>query len=312
MTGFETEGASEPMGMALDCLPCFVRQAVTVARMVSADASVRERVIREALAVLSETALDGSPVALAREFHRRIRGIIGGADPYRAEKDAQNRLALALLPELRAAIEAAADPVMTAARVAAAGNVIDMGAPGDISEDRIRETLLSASAMPLAGEGRGFRNAILSARRILYLTDNAGEIAFDRLFIEQLGPGRVTAAVRGGPVLNDATITDARAVGLDGLVEVIDNGSDAPGTLLEDCSPEFKRRFAAADLVLAKGQGNYETLGRHPKNILFLFKVKCPLIAELTGEPLGAHVVVPSGTGPNRAGRKDSLKEADP
>jgi len=288
------------MRMALDCLPCFVRQALAVARMVTADAAVQERIVREVLALIGGITLDGSPAVLAQLFHLRIREIVGCDDPYREAKDRQNRMAISLLPELRAEIKAAPDPLITAARLAVAGNVIDLGAPGEITEARVREAVGLSLAEPLDGEPDGFRDAILSARDILYLTDNAGEIAFDRLFIEQIGPGRVTAAVRGGPIINDATRMDARAVGLDEIVEVIDNGSDAPGTLLEDCSPEFKRRFIAADLILAKGQGNYETLGRHPGNIFFLFKVKCPVIAELAGAPVGAQVIARSGAVPER------------
>jgi len=282
------------MGTALDCLPCFVRQTLSAARLVSADSAVQEKIIREVLTKISRMDLSTSPAALAQEIHRRIREIVGRKDPYREAKDFQNRLALGFLPGLREKIDASPDPLSTAARLAVAGNVIDLGAPGEISEARVRESIERAIAEPLAGEQDGFRDTILSARNILYLTDNAGEIAFDRLFIERLGPARVTAAVRGAPVINDATMADAQAVGLDRIVEVIDNGSDAPGTLLEDCSPEFRRRFAAADLVLAKGQGNFETLGRHPGKIGFLFKVKCPVIAELAGAPIGAHVWVRS------------------
>lgn len=296
------EAKSGGMRKSLDCLPCFVRQALAAARMVSADAAVQERIVREVLALIGGMTLDGSPTVLAQEFHRRIREIVGRDDPYREAKDMQNRLALSLLPELRAEIEAAPDPVIMAARLAVAGNVIDLGAPGEISEARVRESIGRALAEPLAGEQDGFRETVLSARNILYLADNAGEIAFDRLFIERLGPARVTAAVRGAPIINDATLVDAQAVGLDRIVEVVDNGSDAPGTLLEDCSPEFRRRFAAADLVLAKGQGNFETLGRHLGNIGFLFKVKCPVIAELAGAPVGAHVWIHSTAGVTKPG----------
>jgi uncharacterized protein with ATP-grasp and redox domains len=98
-------------------------------------------------------------------------------------------------------------------------------------------------------------------------------------------------AVRGAPVLNDATAADARAAGLAEICEVIDNGSDAPGTLLEDCSPGFRQRFRAADMIIAKGQGNYETLSEAPGNIFFLFKVKCPVIAAHSGMPVGAQVL---------------------
>ncbi|HNT32981.1 MAG TPA: ARMT1-like domain-containing protein [Candidatus Aminicenantes bacterium] len=282
------------MKTSLDCLPCFVRQALDAARMVSTDPAFHERFLREILARITEMSLDTAPAVFGRELHRRIRGLSGREDPYREAKERQNRLALALMPGLREKISAAPDPLILAARLAAAGNVIDLGAPGPISETNVRESIAQALTRPLAGEGNKFREEVLSAKNILYLADNAGEIVMDRLFIEQLGPSRVTVAVRGGPILNDATRADARATGLDEIVEIIDNGSDAPGTLLEDCSPEFRRRFEAADLVLAKGQGNFETLAGHPKNIVFLFKIKCPVIAAEAGAPAGAHVVIRS------------------
>jgi uncharacterized protein with ATP-grasp and redox domains len=131
----------------------------------------------------------------------------------------------------------------------------------------------------------------------LYLADNAGEIAFDRLLVERISPGRVTLAVRGAPVINDATLADAQAVGLDKIVEVIDNGSDAPGTILDDCHSDFRRRFAGADLIIAKGQGNYETLSDGPGNLFFLFKAKCPVIADHIGQPVGTQIMVQTRTG---------------
>jgi len=216
-------------------------------------------------------------------------------------KDHQNRMALALLPKMKTEIEGATDPLIMALRLAIAGNVIDMGANGDVTESGVRESISQALTKPFAGEQSGFRKAIAEAQSILYLADNAGEIAFDRLLIEQLSPARVTVAVRGAPTINDATMADARAVGLHEIVEIIDNGSDAPGTLLDDCSQEFKRRFTEADLILAKVQGNFETLSDEPDNIIFLFKAKCPVIAEHVRVPLGTHVLTRS-----RAGFADS------
>jgi len=102
----------------------------------------------------------------------------------------------------------------------------------------------------------------------------------------------VTVAVRGSPVINDATRADARAAGLEGLAGIIDNGSDAPGTLLAECGPEFLRRYAEADLVVAKGQGNFESLGEERRDMFFLFKVKCPVIARHAGHPVGANVLM--------------------
>ena len=156
---------------------------------------------------------------------------------------------------------------------------------------------------PLDGDAAAFAAEVEAAENILYLTDNAGEIVFDRLLIARLPPGRTTVAVRGAPVINDATMADAETAGLTRLVPVIDNGSDAPGTVLADCSEAFRRRFAAADLVIAKGQGNFETLREANHRIYFLLRVKCPVIARDIGCPIGRMVC----RAPDRAkdGRRD-------
>jgi len=278
----------------LDCLPCFIRQAADAARMVSTDSALHEQILREVLRWASEMALDESPPVLGQRIHRRLREITGVEDPYRAAKDHLNRMALSLLPELKAEIKAASDPLVMGVRLAIAGNVMDLGVNGEVTESDVRNSISQALAEPFAGEQNGFRQAVAEARSILYLADNAGEVAMDRLLIEQLSPARVTLVVRGAPVINDATMADARAVGLHEIVEIIDNGSDAPGTILEDCSEDFTRRFSEADLILAKGQGNFETLSEEPRNIFFLFQAKCPVIAAHIGLPVGTHVLARS------------------
>ncbi|MBI5590394.1 MAG: DUF89 family protein [Deltaproteobacteria bacterium] len=287
------------MKISLDCIPCLIRQALSAARMVSADPAVHQRIVREVLLWIGGMTLEEPPPVLSQRIHRWLRGILGMEDPYRDAKDQQNRMAMSLLPELRAKIEATLDPLplTMAVRIAIAGNVIDMGVYDNMTESSVRESVRQALTKPFVGDRIGFGKTVREAKSILYLTDNAGEIAFDRLLIEQLSPTRVTVAVRGGPVINDATMTDARAVGLHEIVEIIDNGSDAPGTLLDDCSQEFKRRFTEADLILAKGQGNFETLSDTPGNIFFLFMAKCPVIAAHAGVPIGAHVLVRSNAG---------------
>jgi len=278
----------------LDCLPCFIRQAADAARMVSTDSALHEQILREVLRWASEMALDESPPVLGQRIHRRLREITGVEDPYRAAKDHLNRMALSLLSELKAEIKAASDPLVMGVRLAIAGNVMDLGVNGEVTESDVRNSISQALAEPFAGEQNGFRQAVAEARSILYLADNAGEIAMDRLLIEQLSPARVTLVVRGAPVINDATMADARAVGLHEIVEIIDNGSDAPGTILEDCSEDFTRRFSEADLILAKGQGNFETLSEEPRNIFFLFQAKCPVIAAHIGLPVGTHILARS------------------
>lgn len=285
------------MKTSLDCIPCILRQSLDAARMVSKDPKVHENILREVLGWAGEMDLSQSPPAMAQRIHRRLREIAGVDDPYRETKDRQNFIALEMLPSLRSKIESASDPLLLAARLAIAGNVIDMGVNGNLTEADMLQAVNRALTEPLVGDYDEFRIAIAKAQSILYLADNAGEIAFDRLLIEKLLPERVTLVVRGAPVINDATLADAQAVGLDKIVEIIDNGSDAPGTILRDCSQEFQRRYSDADLIIAKGQGNFETLSNEPENIFFLFKVKCPLVSELVHQPIGTQMLLQSRSG---------------
>lgn len=279
----------------LDCIPCFIRQTLEAVQLVSSDASLHESVLRQVLRWAAEMDMSQSPPAMGQRIHRLIRTLTNNDDPYQLAKAQQNLMALHLLDSFKTQLETATDPLDMAVRLAIAGNVMDLGLKGNITESEVRATIYQALATPLVGEPEAFKKAVARAQRILYLTDNAGEIAFDGLLIQQIGPARVTVAVRGRPILNDATLEDARAVGLHHVVELMDNGSDAPGTLLGDCSQEFRRRFYQADLIIAKGQGNYETLSQEPGPIFFLFKAKCPVIARHVAVPLGTHLLLQQG-----------------
>lgn len=286
------------MKTSLDCIPCLLRQSLDAARLVSSSPSVHEQIVRDVLHWTGEMDLNQSPPAIAQRIHRLLRELIGVSDPYREAKDWQNRIAMELLPKFRAEVKSAKNPLLMAARLAIAGNVIDMGSNGNLTEADVRQSLSKALTEPFFGEEDRFQQAIAQAKSVLYLADNAGEIAFDLLLVEQIikqvSPERVTLVVRGAPVLNDATLIDVHTVGIDRIVEAINNGSDAPGTILNDCSEEFRRRFAEADLIVAKGQGNFETLSNNPSNIFFLFKVKCAVIANLVNQPIGMQMLVHS------------------
>jgi uncharacterized protein with ATP-grasp and redox domains len=284
------------MKTSLDCIPCILRQALDASRLVSKDRVVHEQIMRDVLHWASEMDLSQSPPVLAQRIHRRLRDITGMIDPYRVAKDRHNLIAMELIPVLRKKVESASDPLMLAARLAIAGNIIDMGINGNLTELNIHQSVNQALEESFFGEEEKFRQAVFQAGSILYLADNAGEIAFDQLLVEQLSPVRVTLVVRGAAVLNDATLEDVRTVGLDRIVEVIHNGSDAPGTVLSDCSAEFRSRFASADLIIAKGQGNFETLSEEPGNRFHLFKVKCPVIAAYVNQPLGTQMLVQSAS----------------
>jgi len=285
------------METTLDCMPCFVRQALDAVRMVTDDIDDTGRMLREVLLEMSQMSTHQSPVVMAQRIHRLVRQLAGDVDPYRDVKDRCNLMALGLYPRVEEMVRGSSEPLEMALRIAIAGNTIDFGPHQHVDEKHVDEAIAHALKSPLNGDLAGFIDAILRARSILYLTDNAGEIVFDRLLIEQLGPERVTVGVRGMPILNDATMADAEVAGLTGLVEVIDNGSDAPGTLLDDCSEEFRRRFDEADMVIAKGQGNYESLNDAGREVFLVLKAKCPVIAAQLGYPVSSLVVKRGGCG---------------
>ncbi len=263
----------------LDCIPCFLRQTLDAVRLVTNDEAIHERLLQEILRAASDLDPHQPPPAMGQRIHRRIRELTCQSDPYRGAKDRFNRLALRHLPALRARVARSDTPLETAVRLAIAGNVIDMGVNSGLLDTQVTDAIDHALNAPLSGDVEALARAVAEAGRILYLADNANELVFDRLLIERLPLEKVTVAVRGGPVINDATLADAEAIGLPELVEVIDNGSDAPGTILEDCSTSFRRRFDSSDLVIAKGQGNFETLSHVEKDIFFALLVKCPVIA---------------------------------
>ena len=289
----------------LDCIPCLIRQALDSVRAVTDDAAVHERVLREVFRAAREMDMRQSAPVMAQHIHRLVRELSGEVDPYRQIKERFTRLALGIYPYLQSCVAEAADAMTTAVQLAIAGNVIDLGVSGSLDDAQVHRAIDKALTVPLRGYLPSFSEAVCGAESILYLADNAGEIVFDRLLIEQIGPAKVTLAVRGSPVINDATAEDARAAGLDELVEVIDNGSDAPGTILGDCSDAFRRRFDQADLIIAKGQGNYETLSEVEGDIFFVLMAKGPIIARDLGCEVGDFILSRSACAAS-AGRQDS------
>ena len=275
-----------------DCIPCFLSQTLATLRKITDDETIHEKSLREVLCLLSEMNLVVSPPVMAQQIHRTIREITGNRDPFAKEKKEHNHFAMSLIPDIRERYQNNPDLFVNMLRLSIAGNIIDSGVKDEIKRSMVLQSIDRSMNISINMKAvNQLHDAIMEADDILYLGDNAGEIVFDRLFIEQMPYEKVTYVVRGGPIINDATIDDAREVNMFDLVDVIDNGSDAPGTILENCSHEFKKRFASSDLVIAKGQGNYETLSDVSKRIFFLLQVKCPVIAKDIGCEVGSFVV---------------------
>ena len=271
------------MQTTLDCLVCFMRQALAAARLSSDDEALQRRVVEEAGRLLARVDFARTPPENAVPLYRMIAELTGRPDPFAALKRQSNDFALGLRDQIRRRIEAAEDPLLAAVRFAICANIIDYAAQHEFDAAR---TMAGCQEQGFVYEEYAlFSKAVQGeeARRpqVLYLADNCGEIVFDGLLIRELQRRgcRVTLAVRGGAIINDATPADAAYCGLTDICPVIDNGTDCPGTPLADCSPEFLEQFRAADCIISKGMGNYETLSDVRAPIFFLFTVKCGPVA---------------------------------
>jgi uncharacterized protein with ATP-grasp and redox domains len=250
--------------------------------MATDDEKIHRKVLNSVLSILSNTSIGVSPPDIAFLVHQRVKAVTGNLDPYKDVKKRQNELALEYESILSAQISEMTNPLRGALLLSALGNAIDlapMSQPPDIYK-RYMEMIDRGFAWD---DYELFCKKALQSKSLLYLGDNAGEIVWDKMLIEELLENfnlEIFCAVRGSPILNDATMEDALFVGMDKLVNMISNGSDAPGTILTRCSEEFLKIYRKSDLILAKGQGNYESLSGENRPIFFLLNVKCPVIAE--------------------------------
>lgn len=276
----------------LDCLPCFLQQALRAARIATDDEKKIKRVMDEVGMMLREIPLHNTPPQSARLIYRKIGEITGDTDPYREIKKESTRRALSLYPELKKRVEASSDRLLKAVRVAIAGNVIDFGANWHFDLDAEIDSILEKEFAILDFEE--FKERLSVADEILYIGDNAGECVFDRILIEEMNRP-VTYVVRDVPIINDATHDDAVQAGIDRVAAIVSSGTDAPGAILERCSAEFKEMVAESSFIISKGQGNYEALSMEPGPIFFLLKIKCRIIAEDIGVDEGDIVLKANG-----------------
>lgn len=225
-----------------------------------------------------------------RELNNEFCKITGIADPYAEEKKKSNDISLQLYNGLRKEVIDSPHPFGMALRLSIAGNSMDYGAGSEFNiHDTIQKVLNSKFAIDHSLE---LEKRIKTAKKILYIGDNAGEIVFDKLFIEMMMHNHLTYAVRDSAVLNDVTQEDAHQVGMDLVADVISNGNNFPSTILSQCSPEFLRLYNEADLIISKGQGNLEGLiNENDPRIFFLLMVKCDVVAEMLGVEKDSFVI---------------------
>ncbi|MCP3874100.1 MAG: DUF89 family protein [Desulfobacteraceae bacterium] len=277
------------MRMFNDCLPCIARGGLDAARLATNDEQLQLRIVKNVLKELCTFDLNSPPPLMAKFIAKTVKKITGVSDPYRDIKKKYNDFALELFPELEEKVKGASFEI--AVRLAIAGNIIDFGTHNTVGKQKVIDTIQDSLTIDINGFVKPLHDAAKKAEKILWLADNAGEIVFDKLLLKKMDQDKIIYAVRGGPTQNDATIEDAEYVGLTKMVRVIDTGASIPGVLLDYCSDDFIKHYHQADLIISKGQGNFETLDHQDNRIFFLFKAKCPVVADYAGCKLNDIVI---------------------
>jgi len=261
-----------------------MRQALDAAKLANADKGTQKTIMDEVAVALPKFPATLTPPEIARTIYGIVDKHTGGEDVYKQLKHKSNKMAMELYPHLKEEVEKSEDPLLSAVRLAVAGNVIDYGLFHSFDiEKEIEECLEKDFAVFDFGR---FRDELSRAESVLYILDNAGEIVFDKLLVEEMGKD-VVCAVRGKPIINDVTMRDAEEVGLDKICKVISSGSDIPGTVPGEATEEFREYYDKADMVISKGQGNFETLADENRTIFFIFKAKCQVVASHIGCGVG-------------------------
>lgn len=264
----------------LDCIPCLIKQALRAGRQTGADEKTLKKLLDETGEFIKHIPLENTPVETAADIYRIVREVTGIKDPYRKIKNENILQAKELLPELEKTISQAKDPLLCAIRISIAGNVIDLGVDKKFNIKKDLEKILYQDFGIFDYES--FKIKLNNSKSILFIGDNCGETVFDTLLIKQLKK-KVYYAVRGTPVINDVTYDDAISSGLDKVSEIVSSGVDSPGAVLSKSNNEFKSLFNNSDLVISKGQGNYEGLSLEKRDVFFLLKAKCNVIAKDIG-----------------------------
>jgi len=268
----------------LECIPCFIRQSLEAARMTTDDEEIQTKVLQEVMKYLQNVSFTNSPPNLSREVHEIIREITGSKDPYKKVKDQSNEIAKKDYSYLKKLVIESDDPLLMAIKLSIVGNVIDFGTTkrfnvNDMIDNTIKQEFDTSSYLQ-------FKRALEQSETILFLADNAGEIFYDKLLLEELvkKQKQITYVVKANPIINDALVEDAKFADIDKLAKVIewDSGQrrSSPGMILSYASENFLEIFESSDMVLSKGQGNYEGLSDVDRDVFFMLVVKCPLVAQ--------------------------------
>ena len=280
------------MNVKLECIPCFFKQVQKICSECEIDKfKCMDYFKKVSDMILDEKNFSKTPPEISMKIYEILSNGDENYDPYRDKKEKLSKKLLKIENLLREEINKSDDRILTGLKLAISGNIIDFGAKDDVDFGEIFKNIEKVkNFLPDVKTLDKFKKDLDSAKKILYIGDNSGEIIFDKIFIEILPKEKITFVVRGGPIINDVTLKDAKTVGLTKIVNVIDTGLKMPGLLPKLSSREFLKEYSECDMVISKGQGNFETLEGEDKNIYFLFQAKCPVIANYLGLPINQFV----------------------
>ncbi|CAH8282151.1 hypothetical protein EV196_110125 [Mariniflexile fucanivorans] len=272
----------------LDCIPCFMQQALRAGRLATSDEKELKEILDKTGDMIKTVSMYNTPVEIGKTIYRIVSEVSGVQDPYKEIKNQHIKETKAIYPELEKIVANSDDKLLTAIKIAIAGNIIDLGVNKafDIVSD-VKYILQQDFAI---FDYEAFKNQLKKTTNILYIGDNVGESVFDKILIKELKIP-VKYAVRSIPIINDVTWEDAVASGLDEVADLIDSGCKSPGVILNQSTPKFLEIFNTSDLVISKGQGNFEGLSDCNRQVFFLLKAKCTIIANHLGVKEGSIIL---------------------
>jgi len=272
----------------LDCIPCFMQQALRAGRMATDDDKKIKEILDKTGQMVKTISLQSTPAETGMKVYAIVTELTGVKDPYKKIKQKHLEETKSIFPELEKIVENSNDKLLTAIKIAVAGNIIDLGVNKSFNILTDVKNILNQEFAIFDYEA--FKKQLNTTKEILYIGDNVGESVFDKILIKALKKP-VKYAVRAAPIINDVTMEDAIASGLDKVTELINSGCKSPGVILEQSTPEFFDIYNNSGMVISKGQGNYEGLSNCNRQVFFLLKAKCPVISQHIGVEEGSIIL---------------------
>lgn len=268
------------------CIPCVSRQFVDLAERLTKDEKQQEKIIQYGLNTLSSVGFKSTAPYVVGKLYEFATNLTGVKDPYKKEKKEFNHIAEEMVEkyQLKDLVAQSDQALETSVRLSIAGNIIDFGLGIEIKADHVAASIEDSLEAPLfANDLTALESDLKKVSRVVVIGDNAGEIVFDKLLVKALGK-KVTYVVKGGPIVNDATYQDAIDVQMNDLADIVDTGCQYQGIVWDESSETFIAVMKNAEMIISKGQANYECLNTYDhEKLYFLLRAKCPAVADMIG-----------------------------